>query len=463
MLAKATLACCLIVATSAFAGQEVTELSFSSWPTGSAGLGGALHIRQNVYRPADNVSNWPIDLVPLLLYNGKHVFSRGTAAGVHVLNKHAVELNLLARVRFDSLDPGDSVFYEGVKAREQSIDGGVEMRVRGHWGELKAAWLADTLGRHNGQSAELSYRYTFDYRRLRFSPFINWEWRGEDLTDYYYGVSADEARPGRPEYAPGSSQWFSLGLDTSYALTDRVMIFGNIGFDSIDPAVRKSPIVDASRATTVYLGGTYTFGNLLEPEYNTVPERASEWSWRVNYGYSADGNIVGEIDQGNFSGDSFADTTIGGITLGKLLVAGERADYIARFSVYRHFEANMGNGRFNSYALFLSAMGRGYGAWSREEWFRWSLGFGLSFAQTVPIAERLQQESKGKKISRVLSYLDMQVDFPLRRLFKAKSVRNCYAGISVVHRSGIFGSSDVLGDVAGGADWITAHLECVRN
>jgi outer membrane protein len=460
LLAKATLACCLIVATSAFAGQEVTELSFSSWPTGSAGLGGALHIRQNVYRPADTVSDWPIDLVPLLLYKGKHVFSRGTAAGVHVLNKHAVELNLLARVRFDNLDPGDSVFYEGVEAREQSIDGGVEMRVRGQWGELKAAWLADTLGRHNGQSAELSYRYTFDYRRLRVSPFVNWEWRDEDLTDYYYGVSADEARPGRPEYAPGSSQWFSLGLDTSYALTDRVMIFGNIGFDSIDPAVRKSPIVDASRATTFYLGGTYTFGNLLEPEYNTVPERASEWSWRVNYGYSADGNIV---DQGNFNADEFSDATLGGITLGKLLVAGERADYSARFAVYRHFEASEGNGTFNSYALFLSAMGRGYGAWSREEWFRWSIGFGLSFAEKVPIPEQLQQGAKGKKTARALSYLDMQVDFPLRRLFKAKSVRNCYAGISVVHRSGIFGSSDVLGDVAGGADWITAHLECVRN
>jgi hypothetical protein len=39
-------------------------------------------------------------------------------------------------------------------------------------------------------------------------------------------------------------------------------------------------------------------------------------------------------------------------------------------------------------------------------------------------------------------------------------MQNCYAGVTVVHRSGIFGTSDLLGDVAGGADWITAHLEC---
>jgi outer membrane protein len=457
------LACCVIFATPVFAGQDVTDIPFSSSPTGSAALGGALHIRRNVYKPAENVDDWPIDLVPLLLYNGKYVFSRGTAAGVHVLNKRSVELNLLARVRFDNLDPGDSEFYEGVQARKQSIDGGAEMRVRGDWGELKAAWLVDTLGRHYGQSAEIAYRYTFEYGRLTFSPFVNWEWRDADMTNYYYGVSADEARPGREEYAPGSSQWFSLGLNTSYALTDRVTLFGNIGFDTIDPTVQRSPIVDASKAAALYVGGEYTFGNLLEPECNTSPERSSEWSWRVNYGYSADGNIVSEIDQGDFSGDSFADTTIGGITLGKLLVAGERADYLARFAVYRHFEANEGNGTFNSYALFLSAMGRGYGPWSRDEWFRWSLGFGLSFAETVPIPEQLQQADEGKKTARVLSYLDLQVDFPLRRLFKAKSVRNCYVGATVVHRSGIFGSSDVLGDVAGGADWITAHLECFRN
>jgi hypothetical protein len=39
-------------------------------------------------------------------------------------------------------------------------------------------------------------------------------------------------------------------------------------------------------------------------------------------------------------------------------------------------------------------------------------------------------------------------------------MQNCYAGLTVVHRSGIFGTSDLLGDVSGGADWITAHFEC---
>jgi outer membrane protein len=50
----------------------------------------------------------------------------------------------------------------------------------------------------------------------------------------------------------------------------------------------------------------------------------------------------------------------------------------------------------------------------------------------------------------------------LRRISKAKWLQNCYAGMTVVHRSGIFGTVDMFSNVSGGADWITASLDCVR-
>ena len=45
---------------------------------------------------------------------------------------------------------------------------------------------------------------------------------------------------------------------------------------------------------------------------------------------------------------------------------------------------------------------------------------------------------------------------------KSRLVRNCFTGVTVVHRSGLFGSSDILGEVSGGSDWVTLHLECLR-
>ena len=101
-------------------------------------------------------------------------------------------------------------------------------------------------------------------------------------------------------------------------------------------------------------------------------------------------------------------------------------------------------------------------AWSSEPWFRWGFGFGLSYAAKIPISEQREQEKEGKNTSHLLTYMEMQLDVPLRRFIKARAVRNCYAGVTVVHRSGIFGRSNLLGDVSGGSDWITMHLECAR-
>jgi hypothetical protein len=306
----------------------------------------------------------------------------------------------------------------------------------------------------------VSYRYTFDRGRLSFSPFITWGWTDDKLTNYYYGVSEAEARPDRPAYTPGESQWLGFGMNTTWWVSDRIQFFGNIGFGGVDTVISESPLVEEDAQSAFFAGGTYIFGNVRKPETFISSERAGEWSWRLNYGYQADGNIVSEIDHGDLSKSDIADTSIGGITFAKLLTDGPRVDFTGKFSVFRHFEEDEGNGKFWSYALYMMATGKGYSPWSKEEVFRYGFGFGMSYADEVPIVEQRKQAEKGNNTSRFLNYLELQVDFPLRRLFKARSVENCYAGVTVVHRSGIFGTSDLLGDVAGGADWITAHFEC---
>ena len=69
---------------------------------------------------------------------------------------------------------------------------------------------------------------------------------------------------------------------------------------------------------------------------------------------------------------------------------------------------------------------------------------------------------KGRSTNQFLNYLEMTVDFPLSKITKAKALRNCWAGLTIVHRSGIFSSADLLDNVFGGADWLTAHIECIR-
>ncbi len=442
--------------------QEVAEIPFFRAPSGTASLGGGLRFGQSPYFATDNEDQRQLDLIPLYLYNGKYVFMRGTSGGFRLVNNDVFELNLYARYRFQQLDPDRNVFYEGMEKRRQTVDAGVELGITQNWGELKLDWVTDTLDRHNGQEVRASYRYRFETGPWSFSPYISWTWQDENLANYYFGVSEAEARPDRPQYSPGDSQWITFGMNTSWQLTDRIELFGNIAFAGADSEINNSPLVEEASASSAFVGGTYMFGNARRPDYVMDEDRHGEWSWRVNYGYQAEGNIVGEIDQGDFSKSPRADTRIAGLTLSKLIGNSRRVDYLGRFALFRHFEEDEGNDNFFSYTAWIAAQGRGFSPWSKQEVFRWSFGFGVSYAENVPIEEQIKQAQRGENTSHFLNYLEMTLDFPLRRVSKAEWLQDCYAGLTIVHRSGIFGTSDFLGDVAGGSDWITAHLECKR-
>ena len=452
----------ILCGTRTASAQEVAEIPFFNATPGSAALGGGLRIGQSPYFATDSEDERQLDLIPLYLYTGKFLFARGTAAGVHVVRKDTFEFNVLMRYRFQQLDPDSHSFYEGLEKRRQTLDAGIEFGLRQNWGEIKLDWVTDTLDRHNGQEVRFSYRYRFDLGPWSISPFVSWTWQDANLTNYYFGVSEPEATPDRPAYSPGESQWVGFGLNTAWQATDRIVFFGNFAFGGVDSSVIDSPLVDEDGLSSFFVGGTYLFGNALKPDYIMDEERHGEWSWRVNYGYQASGNIISEIDQGDFSKSEIADTNIAGFTLSKLLSEGKRVEFLGRLAFFRHNEEDEGNGTFSSYAAFISVTGKGYSPWSKEEWFRYSLGFGMSYAEKVPIEEQRKQASNGENTSHFLNYMELAVDFPLRRVSKTSWLQNCYAGVTVVHRSGIFGLSDILGDLAGGSDWITAHLECVR-
>ena len=453
----------LLLATIA-RGQEVAEIPFFDAPEGTVGLGGGIRGGQSPYFATDNEDQRQQDLIPLYLYQGKYVFFRGTAGGIHFMRNETYEINLYAKYRFQKLDPDSNIFYAGLEERKQTLDAGFQVRMKRKWGDLNLHWVTDTFNRHNGQEVQLAYRYHFEAGPWSISPFASITWQDDNLTNYYFGVSEAEAVPGRPAYQPGESQWLAFGINTAWHATDRIVLFGNVGFAGTETDVINSPLVEEAGFSQLFIGGTYIFGNARKPVYIMDEERQGEWSWRVNYGYQADGNIVSEIDQGDFSKSTVADTNVAGLTLSKLLTAGNRVDLLGNIAIFRHLEEDEGNGNFNSYSLYVAARGKGYSPWSKEEVFRWSLGFGMSYADTVPIAEQRKQTGTGAdgNTSHFLNYMEMSVDFPLRRISKANWLQRCYAGLTIVHRSGIFGTSDILGDVSGGADWLTAHLECTR-
>ena len=282
-----------------------------------------------------------------------------------------------------------------------------------------------------------------------------------DLANYYWGVSDQESQAtGIPAYEVGSTENFAFGVNTYWQLTDHIFMFANLGFETLNTEIQNSPLVEQAIDSTAYVGAGYFFGAVQDSKY-VDPERAGEWSWRVNYGYTGEHNIVPEPMQGNFESSSKVNTEILGFTAGKLLQAGRRVDIYGKLALFRHLEEPYQDNFWN-YTAYVIAIGKGYFPWSDKVGFRWGFGMGASYAEQVPTIEVIKQTERDRNTSKFLNYLEWMVDFPIDGLIPSKLVRNCFVGVTVVHRSGIFSTSDILGEVAGGSDWYTAHIECLR-
>jgi outer membrane scaffolding protein for murein synthesis (MipA/OmpV family) len=442
----------------ATADPGVTRIPVIDAPKGTAGLGMGFRGGTNPYRNLNTVSSIlndsQVDLVPLYLYEGKYLFSHGTEAGVHLFDTDRFGFDILARYRFDRLESDADPYYEGMSDRRQTVESGARAWMDTGLGRLSATWIADTLGRHDGQEFELTWRANWKSNRWSISPFVSYVAQDSDLIDYYYGVSPAEARPDRPAYKAGSDDFFRGGVNT--------LLYANIAFEGVPDEVANSPLVDEETRASAMAGLTYMFGSVLDPKTASKkkPETTGDWSWRINGGYTAE-HTFHKVHRGYLKRSEDVHTYLAGLTLGKLLQAGRKIQFWGKFSLNRRFE-NDYQDDFFEYNAYVSAMGIGYSPWTDRELFRYGFGFGFSYADKVPYIEQVKQEKRGRNTAHFLNYLEAQVDFPLRALFGSRASDKCYVGFTIVHRSGIFASSDILGNVSGGSDVFTAHLECIR-
>ena len=430
---------------------------------GTVGLGFGLRFGDSPYKGIENIASInndnSSDLVPLYLYNGKRLFFHGTSAGVHLFDNSSISIDAIANYRFDRLEADADPFFQGIEDREQTIDGGLSISLKQPWGTLNAIAVTDLLSRHNGEEDRLNYSRDFRLWGLRFKPYASYIHQSADLLDYYYGVSANEANMLRPEYSASADEFWRLGLNTSYRLTPGWYLHANLAYETVSDSVRDSPLTDKDRLVSGFVGASYRFGNVFDTS-DEPTLFGKGWSWRINAGYTTE-ETFHKVHRGSIQPSDDVDTYLTGLTIGKLLQDGEKIDFWSRASLNRRIENGLQDDFFE-YVAYVMAMGTGYSPWSDRELVRYGFGFGFSYADRVPIVEQIKQARRGEDTGHFLNYLEAQVDFPMRNLFGERASKDCYIGLTLVHRSGIFGTSDILGNVSGGSDVLTAHVECKR-
>ncbi|MEL7060199.1 MAG: MipA/OmpV family protein, partial [Acidobacteriota bacterium] len=74
----------------------------------------------------------------------------------------------------------------------------------------------------------------------------------DDLLDYYYGVRASEARPGRPAYEASAGFSPEIGIDAFYLSSGRWIWQAGLTWETFASEIEDSPIVEDSDSLSGY-------------------------------------------------------------------------------------------------------------------------------------------------------------------------------------------------------------------
>ena len=290
---------------------------------------------------------------------------------------------------------------------------------------------------------------------MRVRPYAMLAARDAKLNDYYYGVRDSEATGERSAYAPGAGVNASVGLYAAYSLSERWRLLGGLSATRWASGVRNSPIVEDRTQMAAMLGLMYDFS----PEHEPWPDRLP-LIVKLLHGASTDCNLLPVMRLSCTSTRTSDNTGISAIEVGRPFI--ERLnewplDFVGYVGVLKHYERGLQPDYWQVNA-YMKAFYYGF-PWSERVRTRIGFGLGVSYAQRVPFVEERDQAQRGRNASKLLNYLDPSIDVSLGDLISVRALREAYVGFGVSHRSGIFGSSQVLGNVSGGSNYIYSYLE----
>ncbi len=449
--AAIALASCISL-SSQFAAATSDPLAGILSVPGGAGLGFATRMENSPYRGGGTRN----DLLPLYLYEGKYVYLHAYRVGLKLSDVDDNRFDVFLAHRFEGF-PYDKTppSLIGMTGRAPGADFGVSYQRSGSWGAVYAEYLHDITGASLGHELHLGYNYEWKGDGWRLRPHLMLAARDARLNNYYYGVQPSEATASRPAYQPGSGLNRQLGLYGAYNLTERWRLLAGIDATWWAKGVRDSPIVDNRVQIAKALGLMYDFS----PEHAIWPEN-NPLIIKVLYGKSTDCNLVSIMRFSCTSTKTSDQTRVSAVEVGRPFIEGLNGwplDVIGYLGLLHHSERGFQQD-FWQIDADMKVFYFGF-PWSDLVRTRIGFGLGISYAQKVPFVEQRDQALRGRNASKLLNYLDPSIDVSVGDLFGIRTLRETYFGFGVSHRSGIFGSSQLLGNVNGGSNYIYSYVE----
>ena len=202
--------------------------------------------------------------IPLVDITYKKLYVQGIQAGYWFVNNKKLDFGVRAEIVFKALDPDDSDFLVGMNERKPSIQGGLVLAWKPGKFRLSTAVNTDLLDRSNGQQASVRFSrmWQFHGRAVGVMPSIGVVWQSSNFINYYYGVSPEEALPGRPAFDGHSAVNYRGSVLGYLFVSHRIRFLAYLEVQRLDNEIYDSPIVEDRRAVLGLFGMTVRLGKI---------------------------------------------------------------------------------------------------------------------------------------------------------------------------------------------------------
>ncbi len=245
-----------VLACLGFPAPASAQSSSTPQSTWTLGLGAVWS--PSPYLRYDNKA-WPL---PLVSYEGQSFYVRGTTAGYRLFKTDHDEFSAIVSLlgnRFEHDDSSDPRLRR-LSDRDISGLGGLAWRHHADWGLVQATAQKEFTGHGGGTAFDLSYGYPIVYGALTVTPTLGANYANDALNNYYYGVSAAEARrSGLPAYHAGGGTQPYLSIAATYRLTPAWVASAGMRYAQLPDAVKNSPMVDAAQTRSYFVSLSYSF------------------------------------------------------------------------------------------------------------------------------------------------------------------------------------------------------------
>jgi outer membrane protein len=226
---------------------------------GELTIGFGLRAEREIYKNADT----EFEPMPFLAYE-KGPFEiqgyDGISATFRLHGNDRFEVGLVGTIMMEEGYDTDDDYFKGMDKLDSYLyGGGLDFAMTFAGWEICLGILQDISGEYDGQEAELSFAYPWSATEFEFTPKLSLTWLSEKSVDYFYGISAKEARPDRPAYSPGSSFEMEAELMIQRPIYGNFSIIGLLGVSTFGSEITDSSLVDEDYEIEGVIGVTYTF------------------------------------------------------------------------------------------------------------------------------------------------------------------------------------------------------------